>query len=603
LVGDEDCGAMDQPQRRSGSTEIVISAVTGTYNRLALLQKMVTSVRQSVGGLLYEIILVDGGSTDGTLEWCRQQSDVMLIEQGKLLGAVEAFNAGCEVARGRYVAILNDDIVIDGDTLGRAYEHLEANPEVGMVAFRNVVPDKSGDRARIPVSTALGYPYGQCCMVRRWLGQWAEWWGHEGMRTYGGDTRLSLRLWEMGWPVVYLNGCSVTDFVHVDELRRINSDAPWEHARKEGKPHPDLQIFNWRWLNRLPTPENHIRAVADRVLMKAAAGNLRFLRFKGMMRKNDNMRMALAQEMARFGESRQVNQAQEQTIHPNDYQDRILQIVAEFAPDVIMFQAQRPGNLEVATIERMKERWPHMLIANFDGDTHYPLLPWHFAIAGAVHLQLVVSPTLFPQYATQGIGVAYWPIGVEREYLNAKRKNPPTGHDVIFTGSYYGETVFPEGRRRGDAVVALARSGLKFGLFGPGWERLGLPRAVYTMEKHADNAALHANAKMAMSISQASDLWGYTSDRLYNICATGCSALVQRFLGMEEHGFTDGDTCIAWGGIPEMLEKARYYLKPKNEACREAIGRAGRKLILERHTWAHRVESLFAIIEGLKGDK
>lgn len=84
---------MDQSKRGSGSTEIVISAVTGTYNRLALLQKMVTSVRQSVGGLLYEIILVDGGSTDGTLEWCRQQSDVMLIEQGKLLGAVEAFNA------------------------------------------------------------------------------------------------------------------------------------------------------------------------------------------------------------------------------------------------------------------------------------------------------------------------------------------------------------------------------------------------------------------------------------------------------------------------------------------------------------------------------
>lgn len=594
---------MHQPERGSESQSVEISVVSGTYNRLTLLQKMVASVRQSAGGLSYEIVVVDGGSTDGTLEWCRQQADVVLIAQGQLLGAIKAYNAGYNRAQGRYAVTANDDVTFDGDTLKRAYEHLEANPEIGMVAFRNVVPDKSGDHARIPVSTALGYPYGQCNMVRRWLGQWADWWGREGMRTYGGDTRLSLRLWEMGWPVVYLDGCSVTDFVHVDELRRINSDAPWEHARKTGKAHPDLVVFNHHWLNRLPAPDQHIPAIADHVLQKALRGNLRFLRFKGMMRTNDDMRMALAQEMARYGESRQVNQAAEQAAHPNDYQERILQIVAEFAPDVVMFQAQRPGNLEVETIARMKERWPSMLITNFDGDTHYPLLPWHFAVAEAVRLQLVVSPTLFPQYAAQGIGVAYWPIGVEREYLTATRKNPPTGHDVLFTGSYYGETVFPEGRRRGDCVVALARSGLKFGLYGPGWERLGLPRAKYTMEKHGDNAALYADAKMAMSISQASDLWGYTSDRLYNICATGCPALVQRFLGMEEHGFVDGDTCIAWGGIPEMLEKARHYLKPKNEARREAIGRAGRKLILERHTWAQRVESFFAIIEGLKGDK
>jgi len=70
-----------------------ISIVSGTYNRLPYLQKMVLSVRQSivgVYGLDYEIILVDGGSNDTTQEWCKIQSDIRLIEHGELRGAVAA---------------------------------------------------------------------------------------------------------------------------------------------------------------------------------------------------------------------------------------------------------------------------------------------------------------------------------------------------------------------------------------------------------------------------------------------------------------------------------------------------------------------------------
>ena len=106
-----------------------------------------------------------------------------------------------------------------------------------------------------------------------------------------------------------------------------------------------------------------------------------------------------------------------------------------------------------------------------------------------------------------------------------------------------------------------------------------------------------ASAKMTLSISQASDLWGYTSDRLYNITATGCPALVQRFAGMDAHGYVDGETCIAFETFDEMLEKARYYVD--NEDEREAIGAAGRVMTLERHTWARRLDGLWAMLEGL----
>ena len=101
---------------------------------------------------------------------------------------------------------------------------------------------------------------------------------------------------------------------------------------------------------------------------------------------------------------------------------------------------------------------------------------------------------------------------------------------------------------------------------------------------------------MTLSVSQSSDLWGYTSDRLYNISATGCPALVQRFAGMEQHGYIDGETCIAFAGLDEMEERARFYLE--HEAEREAIGARGKEMTLTRHTWGHRLDGLWSMLEG-----
>ena len=58
----------------------MISLVSGTYNRLPLLKRMVASARQSAADLPLEIVLVDGGSTDGTIAWCKSQPDIVLIE-------------------------------------------------------------------------------------------------------------------------------------------------------------------------------------------------------------------------------------------------------------------------------------------------------------------------------------------------------------------------------------------------------------------------------------------------------------------------------------------------------------------------------------------
>lgn len=573
------------------------SVVSGTYNRLPLLQEMVESARKSAGGLSLEIVLVDGGSTDGTQDWAKAQPDVVLIEQGELLGAIAAYNAGCAAATGKYVVIGNDDITFDGDTILTAYFYLEGNPEVGQAAFAHRYLRREAKDSG--VQGAYGYLYGQCCMTRRWLGDMAGWWGADGMRTYGGDTRLGMRLWEMGWPVVPVAGCSVTDREHQDELREVNSDSPWKRAKAGGRPHPDLEAFQRVWNGRLPKRAAWIPRPPQRVIQKAMAGNLRSLRYKQMMRDGDPPRRGLIDALAAYGPAKQI--VLQYAVAKNKersaaFQESILQEIGTFEPDLVLFQAQSPGLIWPETVRRVRAKFPWVLTLNWDGDIHSPLTAFHFDIASAVHLQLVSTPNLFPAYAARGIGVGWWPIGIEPEYLQAER-GLVDGHDIVWLGTHYGEGVFPEAEFRRDAVVALSKMGLDFGIYGRNWGTLGLAAQPPTGEQHADNAALMARAKMTLSISMASKLWGYSSDRLYNITATGCPALVQRFAGMAEHGYVDGQTCIAFDTVDELVRKARYYVEHDQE--REAIGAAGRAMTHERHTWAARLLALWAMVEDL----
>src|SRR5689334_7817208 len=89
----------------------IISLVSGTVNRLSFLKNMLGSFRSCLlVGIEYEIIIVDGGSTDGTITWCKSQPDITLIEQGEKRGAIAAFDAGAYAANGEYVLLANDDI-------------------------------------------------------------------------------------------------------------------------------------------------------------------------------------------------------------------------------------------------------------------------------------------------------------------------------------------------------------------------------------------------------------------------------------------------------------------------------------------------------------
>jgi GT2 family glycosyltransferase len=84
-----------------------------------------------------ELIVVDNGSDDGTPAWLAQAwPEVRVLALPENIGFAAGVNAGLEMARGRYIALLNNDTEAEPDWIEQLVEVAERHPEAGMIASK-----------------------------------------------------------------------------------------------------------------------------------------------------------------------------------------------------------------------------------------------------------------------------------------------------------------------------------------------------------------------------------------------------------------------------------------------------------------------------------
>lgn len=113
-----------------------VSIVIPTFNGLNFTNFCLESIRRSTIHP-YEIIVVDNGSSDGTVEFLRKQENIILIENGENRGYPTACNQGLEKSSAPYVLLLNNDVVVTEGWLGRMFQGFFNDPEVGLIGPRS----------------------------------------------------------------------------------------------------------------------------------------------------------------------------------------------------------------------------------------------------------------------------------------------------------------------------------------------------------------------------------------------------------------------------------------------------------------------------------
>lgn len=109
-----------------------MSIVIANHNGLEYLRMCVLAVRLFTRSA-YELVVVDNGSSDGSVEWLSAQPDIRVVANAENLGFPAASNQGIERARGDLVLLLNNDVVVTPGWLERLLGALERSERIGLV--------------------------------------------------------------------------------------------------------------------------------------------------------------------------------------------------------------------------------------------------------------------------------------------------------------------------------------------------------------------------------------------------------------------------------------------------------------------------------------
>ena len=121
------------------------------FNRENLIAKSIESaLAQTFSD--FELIIIDDGSTDKTLEIAQKYIEdprVNIVKNEKNMGIANTRNRAIKMAQGKYIAMLDsDDIWLDDKKIEKQLNFLETNPNYALLGGNIVHIDTSGNKIK-----------------------------------------------------------------------------------------------------------------------------------------------------------------------------------------------------------------------------------------------------------------------------------------------------------------------------------------------------------------------------------------------------------------------------------------------------------------------
>jgi GT2 family glycosyltransferase len=209
-----------------------VSVVIPSRNGQALLEAQLPGIAADLAAVAGEIVVVDNGSSDGTVEWLRDAWPQIAIDvSAEPLSFASAVNRGIRCARFSHVCLLNNDMQIEPGFFAALLNAFRTVPELfcataqirfpagvrreetGKAVMAQAAPEDFPVRCDEPVDGEDGtwvlYGSGGCsaydAAMLRALGGVDEAYAP----AYVEDLDLGYRAWLRGWPSVYVAGAVV----------------------------------------------------------------------------------------------------------------------------------------------------------------------------------------------------------------------------------------------------------------------------------------------------------------------------------------------------------------------------------------------------------
>ena len=133
-----------------------LSVITLTLNKLEYTKNFIESLKKYTKD--FELIIVDNGSTDGTVEYIKSMPDIKLIQNAENNGFSKGNNQGIEIAAGEYIGFLNNDILLYPNWF-EACKRVFENEKAGFVSPRHINPHYDNTNPKKYIKYFQGFHY------------------------------------------------------------------------------------------------------------------------------------------------------------------------------------------------------------------------------------------------------------------------------------------------------------------------------------------------------------------------------------------------------------------------------------------------------------
>ncbi len=120
----------------------VLTVIVVNRNTAELLCRCLEHVFGSVPEVPVQVIVVDNGSTDGSVAEVRNRHpSVQVIEAGRNLGFAKANNLALRESCGEFALLVNTDAMLEADCMAKLIDLMRSDPRIGMAGPQLLNPD------------------------------------------------------------------------------------------------------------------------------------------------------------------------------------------------------------------------------------------------------------------------------------------------------------------------------------------------------------------------------------------------------------------------------------------------------------------------------